>query len=237
MVRSDAGSEGERPLPYIIVVIDELADLMVTAQREVEEPIARLAQLARAVGIHLVVATQRPSVDVITGVIKANFPARIAFRVAMKVDSRTILDMNGAEMLLGQGDMLFQHPEEPAPIRVQGALLTSAEIQRLIAHICKQPGPRVKLVLPVEAEDQMEGGLNTLDPSERDPLFNEAAKIVVRTGQGSVSILQRRLKVGYARAARLIDQLERAGVVGPFDGSKARTVLVDEHYFDSVDES
>jgi S-DNA-T family DNA segregation ATPase FtsK/SpoIIIE len=237
MVRSDAGSEDERPLPYILVVIDELADLMVTAQREVEEPIARLAQLARAVGIHLVVATQRPSVDVITGVIKANFPARIAFRVAMKVDSRTILDTNGAEMLLGQGDMLFQHPEEPAPIRVQGALLTSAEIQRLIAHICKQPGPRFKLVLPVEAEDQMEGGLNTLDPSERDPLFNEAAKIVVRTGQGSVSILQRRLKVGYARAARLIDQLERAGVVGPFDGSKARTVLVDEHYFDSVDET
>ena len=128
VVRDDPGENNEHPLPYIIVVIDELADLMVTAQREVEEPIARLAQLARAVGIHLVVATQRPSVDVITGVIKANFPARIAFRVAMKVDSRTILDTNGAEMLLGQGDMLFQHPEEPAPIRVQGALLTSAEI-------------------------------------------------------------------------------------------------------------
>lgn len=236
MVSGDL-AEDERPLPYIVVVIDELADLMVTAQREVEEPIARLAQLARAVGIHLVVATQRPSVDVITGVIKANFPARIAFRVAMKVDSRTILDTNGAEMLLGQGDMLFQHPEEPAPIRVQGALLTSSEIQRVIAHICKQPAPFMKLVLPVEAEDQAEGGIFSLDPSERDPLFNEAAKIVVRTGQGSVSILQRRLKVGYARAARLIDQLERAGIVGPFDGSKARAVLVDEHYFDSLDEN
>ena len=187
-VRNDPG-DGERPLPYIVVVIDELADLMVTAQREVEEPIARLAQLARAVGIHLIVATQRPSVDVITGVIKANFPARIAFRVAMKVDSRTILDTNGAEMLLGQGDMLFQHPEEPAPIRVQGALLTSAEIQRVIAHICKQASPLQKLVLPVEADDASDGGGGlTLDPSERDPLFTEAAKIVVRTGQGSVSI-------------------------------------------------
>jgi len=235
-VRNDPG-EGERTLPYIVVVIDELADLMVTAQREVEEPIARLAQLARAVGIHLVVATQRPSVDVITGVIKANFPARIAFRVAMKVDSRTILDTNGAEMLLGQGDMLFQHPEEPAPIRVQGALLTSTEIQRTIAHICRQPAPLVKLVLPAEPEDVVDGGSGlTLDPTERDPLFGEAAKIVVRTGQGSVSILQRRLKVGYARAARLIDQLERAGIVGPFDGSKARAVLVDEHYFDSLNE-
>ncbi len=235
-VRSDPG-EGERALPYIVVVIDELADLMVTAQREVEEPIARLAQLARAVGIHLVVATQRPSVDVITGVIKANFPARIAFRVAMKVDSRTILDTNGAEMLLGQGDMLFQHPEEPAPIRVQGALLTSGEIQRVIAHVCKQPSPLMKLVLPADSEEGAAGGNGlALDPAERDPLFTEAAKIVVRTGQGSVSILQRRLKVGYARAARLIDQLERAGIVGPFDGSKARAVLVDEHYFDSLDE-
>lgn len=235
-VRNEPGEGGERPLPYIVVVIDELADLMVTAQREVEEPIARLAQLARAVGIHLVVATQRPSVDVITGVIKANFPARIAFRVAMKVDSRTILDTNGAEMLLGQGDMLFQHPEEPAPIRVQGALLTSGEISRLISHICKQPPPHSKLVLPVEEDEQNGGAGLALDANDRDPLFLEAAKIVVRTGQGSVSILQRRLKVGYSRAARLIDQLERAGVVGPFDGSKARAVLVDEHYFDTPHE-
>ncbi|MCB9366859.1 MAG: DNA translocase FtsK [Calditrichaeota bacterium] len=228
MVR-ESPREGDRTLPYIVVIIDELADLMVTAQREVEEPIARLAQLARAVGIHLVVATQRPSVDVITGVIKANFPARIAFRVAMKVDSRTILDTNGAEMLLGQGDMLFQHPEEPAPQRVQGALLTSKEIARVISHIRQQPSPRNKLVLPQDPQEERDG----TDVSDallegRDPFFLEAAKIVVRTGQGSVSILQRRLKVGYSRAARLIDQLERAGVVGPFDGSKARAVLADE---------
>lgn len=224
-----APREGDKILPYIVVIIDELADLMVTAQREVEEPIARLAQLARAVGIHLVVATQRPSVDVITGVIKANFPARIAFRVAMKVDSRTILDTNGAEMLLGQGDMLFQHPEDPAPQRVQGALLTSAEITRVITHIRKQPSPKNKLVLPLDPQEEREGGASTDGMFEgRDPFFLEAAKIVVRTGQGSVSILQRRLKVGYSRAARLIDQLERAGVVGPFDGSKARAVLADE---------
>ena len=236
IVRDDPGENNEHPLPFIVVVIDELADLMTTAQREVEEPIARLAQLARAVGIHLIVATQRPSVDVITGVIKANFPARIAFRVAMKVDSRTILDTNGAEMLLGQGDMLFQHPEEPAPVRLQGALLTSAEISRLISHICKQRPPRAKLVLPVEEEDLSGTSPLLLDANDRDPFFLEAAKIVVRTGQGSVSILQRRLKVGYSRAARLIDQLERAGVVGPFDGSKARAVLVDERYFDTTHE-
>ncbi|MFH1011232.1 MAG: DNA translocase FtsK 4TM domain-containing protein [bacterium] len=223
--------DGQR-LPYLVIVIDELADLMVTAAKEVEEPIARLAQLARAVGIHLVVATQRPSVDVITGVIKANFPARIAFRVAMKVDSRTILDMNGAETLLGRGDMLFQHPEESNPVRLQGALITRQEIDRLIAHIRKQPMPAGKLTLPLEPEaDSPE---LSLAEGGRDPLFLDAAKIVVRTGQGSVSILQRRLKVGYSRAARLIDQLEQAGIVGPFDGSKARAVLVDEHYFDNL---
>jgi S-DNA-T family DNA segregation ATPase FtsK/SpoIIIE len=230
--------EGMTPLPYIVVIIDELADLMVTAQREVEEPIARLAQLARAIGIHLVVATQRPSVDVITGVIKANFPARIAFRVAMKVDSRTILDMNGAEMLLGQGDMLFQHPEDPAPIRLQGALIRSKEISRVITHIRQQPGPRNKLVLPIDPQEEREtSGGGTLLSTGNDPLFVEAAKIVVRTGQGSVSILQRRLKIGYSRAARLIDQLEEAGVVGPFDGSKARAVLADENFLESMNES
>jgi S-DNA-T family DNA segregation ATPase FtsK/SpoIIIE len=224
--------ENTQRLPYLVIVIDELADLMVTAAKEVEEPIARLAQLARAVGIHLVLATQRPSVDVITGVIKANFPARIAFRVAMKVDSRTILDMNGAETLLGRGDMLFQHPEEPNPVRVQGALVTRQEIDRVIAHIRKQPVPSMKLTLPLEPE--AESPELSLGEGGRDPLFLDAAKIVVRTGQGSVSILQRRLKVGYSRAARLIDQLEQAGIVGPFDGSKARAVLVDEHYFDNL---
>jgi S-DNA-T family DNA segregation ATPase FtsK/SpoIIIE len=224
-------ADGQR-LPYLVIVIDELADLMVTAAKEVEEPIARLAQLARAVGIHLVVATQRPSVDVITGVIKANFPARVAFRVAMKVDSRTILDMNGAETLLGRGDMLFQHPEEPNPVRLQGALVTRREIDRMIAHIRKQPTPPMKLSLPLEPE--AESPELSLGEGGRDPLFLDAAKIVVRTGQGSVSIIQRRLKVGYSRAARLIDQLEQAGIVGPFDGSKARVVLVDEHYFDNL---
>ncbi|MBU1707210.1 DNA translocase FtsK [bacterium] len=231
---SQSSEEGVQRLPYLIVVIDELADLMVTAAKEVEEPIARLAQLARAVGIHLVLATQRPSVDVITGVIKANFPARIAFRVAMKVDSRTILDTNGAETLLGRGDMLFQHAEEPNPVRLQGALLTRQEIDRLIAHIRKQPTPQAKLTLPLEPDS--EGVQMGILNGDRDPFFLEAAKIVVRTGQGSVSILQRRLKVGYSRAARLIDQLEQAGIVGPFDGSKARAVLVDEHYFDNLAE-
>ena len=226
--------EGMVPLPYIVVVIDELADLMVTAQREVEEPIARLAQLARAIGIHLVVATQRPSVDVITGVIKANFPARIAFRVAMKVDSRTILDTNGAEMLLGQGDMLFQHPEDPAPVRIQGALLKSKEISKVISHIRKQPGPRDKLTLPIDPQEEKESSGGSIGPVGNDPLFLEAAKIVVRTGQGSVSILQRRLKIGYSRAARLIDHLEEAGVVGPFDGSKARVVLADDTFLESL---
>lgn len=230
LMRSGA-EEGDR-VPYLIIVIDELADLMVTAAKDVEEPIARLAQLARAVGIHLILATQRPSVDVITGVIKANFPARIAFRVAMKVDSRTILDMNGAETLLGRGDMLFQHPEESDPVRLQGALITPQEIDRLIAHIRKQPTPSNKLTLPLEPE--AESPELSLGPGGRDPLFLDAAKIVVRTGQGSVSILQRRLKIGYSRAARLIDQLEQAGIVGPFDGSKARAVLVDEHYFDNI---
>jgi DNA segregation ATPase FtsK/SpoIIIE-like protein len=230
-VLRDGGKEDQR-LPYLVIVIDELADLMIMAAKEVEEPIARLAQLARAVGIHLVLATQRPSVDVITGVIKANFPARIAFRVAMKVDSRTILDTNGAETLLGRGDMLFQHSGEPNPVRLQGALVTRGEIDRLIAHIRKQPTPPGKLTLPLEPE--AESPELSLAEGGRDPLFLDAAKIVVRTGQGSVSIIQRRLKVGYSRAARLIDQLEQAGIVGPFDGSKARAVLVDEHYFDNI---
>jgi S-DNA-T family DNA segregation ATPase FtsK/SpoIIIE len=150
----------------------------------------------------------------------------------MKVDSRTILDMNGAETLLGRGDMLFQHPEEPNPVRLQGALVTRREIDRMIAHIRKQPTPPMKLSLPLEPE--AESPELSLGEGGRDPLFLDAAKIVVRTGQGSVSIIQRRLKVGYSRAARLIDQLEQAGIVGPFDGSKARVVLVDEHYFDNL---
>jgi S-DNA-T family DNA segregation ATPase FtsK/SpoIIIE len=224
------------PLEYIVLIIDELADLMLTAAREVEEPIARLTQMSRAVGIHLIVATQRPSVDVITGVIKANFPARLAFQVASKIDSRTILDLNGAEKLLGRGDMLFIPPGSPEPIRIHGAFISVEEIEQIIRHVRKQPKyPKHKL--PVPKEEEMEsmrvGGVG----DSNDPLFKEAMKLVVRHQQGSISLLQRRLKVGYARAARLIDELEAAGVVGPFDGSKAREVLMDEMQLEELDES
>ncbi len=214
-----------KKMPYIIVVIDELADLMITAAREVEEPIARLAQLARAVGIHLILATQRPSVDVITGVIKANFPARIAFQVASKTDSRTILDMNGAEQLLGSGDMLYLPSGSPKPTRIQNAFISSDEVERLTNHIAKQQGYSKPFYLPsiVEKKSLRGGGAS----GDRDEFFEEAAHLVVRHQQGSVSLIQRRLKVGYSRAARLVDELEAAGIVGPFDGSKARQVLID----------
>jgi S-DNA-T family DNA segregation ATPase FtsK/SpoIIIE len=227
--RQIKGKEGQpaRPLQYVVLIIDELADLMLTAAREVEEPIARLTQMSRAVGIHLIVATQRPSVDVITGVIKANFPARIAFQVASKVDSRTIIDQNGAEQLLGRGDMLFLPAASPEPIRLHNAYISTEEISRLIDHIQRQPKVVPKFVLPAWLEEQVPGVAYRGD-RERDPLFTEAARIVVTHQQGSVSILQRRLKVGYSRAARLIDELEAAGIVGPFEGAKAREVLVDE---------
>jgi S-DNA-T family DNA segregation ATPase FtsK/SpoIIIE len=214
-----------RKLPYLVVVIDELADLMITAAREVEEPIARLAQLARAVGIHLVLATQRPSVDVITGVIKANFPARIAYQVASKIDSRTILDMNGAEQLLGSGDMLYLPAGSPKPIRIQNAFISVDEVERVTNHIARQPGYSQPMQLPSVFEKKKASG--AVGGDERDELFEEAARIIVRHQQGSVSLLQRRLKVGYSRAARLVDELEAAGIVGPFDGSKAREVLVE----------
>jgi S-DNA-T family DNA segregation ATPase FtsK/SpoIIIE len=212
-------------MPYLIVVIDELADLMITAAREVEEPIARLAQLARAVGIHLIVATQRPSVDVITGVIKANFPARIAYQVASKTDSRTILDMNGAEQLLGNGDMLYLASGSPKPVRLQNAFISADEVDAVVDHIGAQRGFARPFMLPsiVEKKKNGDGGAE----GERDELFEEAARLIVRHQQGSVSLLQRRLKVGYSRAARLVDELEAAGIVGPFDGSKARDVLVE----------
>lgn len=212
-------------MPYLIVIIDELADLMLTAAREVEEPIARLAQLARAVGIHLVLATQRPSVDVITGVIKANFSARIAYQVASKIDSRTILDMNGAEQLLGNGDMLYLPSGRPKPVRIQNAFVSTEEVERVMNHIVRQKGYSKPFELPsiIERKRSESGGTS----GERDELFEEAAHLVVRHQQGSVSLLQRRLKVGYSRAARLIDELEAAGIVGLFDGSKAREVLVE----------
>jgi S-DNA-T family DNA segregation ATPase FtsK/SpoIIIE len=203
---------------------------MLVSAKEIEEPIARLAQMARAVGIHLIVATQRPSVDVITGVIKANFPARIAFQVASKVDSRTILDANGADTLLGNGDALFIPPGRGTPERLHSCYVSPAEIESLVSFIEDQPDDfhRVPLLIP-KPEGMAEGPDGQLI-GEADEFFDEAARIVIHQGQASVSILQRRLKIGYARAGRLIDQLERAGIVGPFDGSKAREVLVDEEY-------
>ncbi len=212
-----------RPLPYIVLVIDELADLMLTAARAVEEPITRLAQLARAVGIHLLVATQRPSVDVLTGLIKANFPARIAYQVASRVDSRVILDMPGAEQLLGHGDMLFLPGGVPKPIRLQNAYVSMEEVEAVCAFIAQQPGCEEPYWLPSVSE---QGATRESGAGGRDPLFAEAARLVVRHQQGSVSLLQRRLKIGYSRAARLMDELEAAGIVGPADGSRARQVLI-----------
>lgn len=212
-------------MPYIIVVIDELADLMMTSGKEVEEPVARLAQLARAVGIHLIVATQRPSVNVITGVIKANFSARIAYQVATKIDSRTILDMNGAEQLLGRGDMLFLPGGMPKPIRIQNAFISTEEVEKITDYIYTQDGFSKRFFLPSMFEKKSQNQTSFI--ADLDEMFDEAARLIVRHQQGSVSLLQRRLKLGYARAARIVDQLEEAGVVGPSEGSKAREVLVE----------
>ncbi len=216
----------ETRLPLLVLVIDELADLMLSAGGAVESPIARLAQMGRAVGIHLIVATQRPSVDVITGIIKANFPCRIAFQVATKVDSRTIIDANGAETLLGKGDMLFIPPGEGRARRLHCSYITTEEIEAVVEHVSRQPVLEDLAELPDPLQDEPRE--LDLSPGSRDELFEEAAKLIALHQQGSVSLLQRKLKIGYARAARLIDQLEAAGVVGPFDGSKARKVLVDE---------
>lgn len=215
--------EGHRFLPYIVLVIDELADLMMTAGKEVETPIARLAQLARAIGIHLVVATQRPSVNVITGVIKANFPARLSFRVTSKIDSRTILDTGGADQLIGQGDMLLSTGSEI--VRLQSPFVDTPEIERICEFIGSQRGYDSAYLLP-EFEGEDEGGASSVDLSERDALFEEAARVIVNHQQGSTSLIQRKLKLGYNRAGRLIDQLEAAKIVGPFEGSKAREVLI-----------
>jgi len=228
------GISSDSEIFYIIVVIDELADLMLMAAKEVEEPIARLAQMARAVGIHLVVATQRPSVDVITGVIKANFPARIAFNVASKIDSRTILDMNGAETLLGEGDMLFLPPGSSKANRIQCPYVSTEEIDKIINHIAAQP-KFPSIVFEAEMSGTTSGD-DGIDDGERDPLFHEAMKVVIRHQQGSTSLLQRRLRIGYARAARIMDELEAAGIVGKPDGSKARDVLYDESYLDELED-
>jgi S-DNA-T family DNA segregation ATPase FtsK/SpoIIIE len=212
-------------LPYLVVIIDELADLMITAGKDVEGPITRLAQLARAVGIHLVLATQRPSVNVITGVIKANFSSRIAYQVATKIDSRTILDMNGAEQLLGRGDMLFLPTGSPKPIRMQNAFISTEEVESITDYVYSQPSYSKPYYLPsiYEKKRDASSGFAT----DLDPMFEEAARVIVRHQQGSVSLLQRKLKLGYSRAARIVDQLEDAGIVGPNDGSKARQVLVE----------
>jgi len=215
-------NDGHQFLPYIVLVIDEFADLIMTAGKEVETPIARLAQLARAIGIHLIIATQRPSVNVITGIIKANFPARLAFRVTSKIDSRTILDTQGADQLIGRGDMLFTQGNDVT--RIQCAFVDTPEIQKLTEFIGSQRGYAQAHLLPEYVGE--ESSLDMSDLGERDPLFREAAEVLVIAQQGSASLIQRKLKLGYNRAGRLIDQLEAAGIVGPFEGSKARQVLI-----------
>ena len=216
-------TEGHRYLPYIVLVVDEFADLIMTAGREVEAPIARLAQLARAIGIHLIIATQRPSVNIITGSIKANFPARIAFRVISQVDSKTILDQSGANQLIGRGDMLLSTGNDL--VRLQCAFIDTPEVETVTEFIGEQHGYPEPFMLPEVPEEEGEGA-DIEDDGERDSLFEEAARIVVQTQQGSTSMIQRKLKLGYNRAGRIIDQLEAAGIVGPFSGSKSREVKV-----------
>ena len=215
--------KGHRFLPFIVLVIDEFADLIMTAGKEIELPLARLAQLARAVGIHLIIATQRPSVNIITGTIKANFPVRMAFKVTSKVDSRTILDLGGAEQLIGRGDMLLAINGDV--IRLQCGFVDTPEVERVCEFIASQPGYSGAHLLPEVQDDEDERGEN-FDPSEHDELFDDAAHIIVANQQGSTSLLQRRLKLGYNRAGRLMDQLEAAKIVGPNLGSKARDVLI-----------
>ena len=221
-------TKGHRFLPYIVLVIDELSDLMMVAGKEVEQPIARLAQLARAIGIHLVVATQRPSVNVITGLIKANFPTRLSYRVTSKVDSRTILDTGGAEQLVGMGDMLLSQNSDI--IRLQCAFVESREVEDICDYVGEQRGYDSAYLLPEYEGDESGDNVTDVDLADRDALFEEAARVIVLHQQGSTSLIQRKLKLGYNRAGRLIDQLEAAGIVGPFEGSKAREVLVPDEY-------
>jgi len=228
--RTPQDGETPKPLCFIVVVIDELADLMMVASNEVEESIARLAQMARAVGIHLILATQRPSVDVITGLIKANLPTRIAFRVASKIDSRTILDGNGAEQLLGKGDMLLLPPASSRFIRLHGPYISEQESARLASYLRKQGKPVYDETITAEEKSPTDA-----IEMDKDDLYDEAARIVVQSGQASISYLQRRLRIGFSRAARLIDMMEMEGLVSPAAGGKAREVLVDKQYFDEVD--
>ncbi|OCX54476.1 cell division protein FtsK [Mucilaginibacter sp. PPCGB 2223] len=221
-------TEGHRYLPFIVLIVDEFADLMMTAGKEVETPIARLAQLARAIGIHLIIATQRPSVNIITGTIKANFPARIAFRVQSKIDSRTILDSGGADQLIGRGDMLLSTGNDL--IRLQCAFVDTPEVDKISDFIGGQRGYSEAYALPEYVGEGESSGPKDFDPSDRDPMFEEAARLIVMHQQGSTSLIQRKLKLGYNRAGRIIDQLEAAGIVGPFEGSKAREVLIPDDY-------
>ncbi|HRG94331.1 MAG TPA: FtsK/SpoIIIE domain-containing protein, partial [Chitinophagaceae bacterium] len=215
--------KGHQFLPFIVLVIDEFADLIMTAGKEIEMPIARLAQLARAIGIHLIIATQRPSVNIITGTIKANFPARIAFKVSSKIDSRTILDTGGAEQLIGKGDMLISHNGELT--RLQCAFVDTPEVEQVVEYIGDQRGYPEAFLLPEYVDEKdMEG--RDFDLADRDSLFEDAARLIVQNQIGSTSLLQRRMKLGYNRAGRLMDQLEAAGIVGPNQGSKAREVLI-----------
>ena len=218
-------NDGHLFLPYIVLVVDEFADLIMTAGKEVETPIARLAQLARAVGIHLIIATQRPSVNVITGIIKANFPARIAFRVTSRIDSRTILDTGGADRLIGLGDMLYTQGNDLT--RIQCAFVDTPEVEKIAAYVGAQKGYAEAHLLPEYVGEENSGNLD-IDAADRDALFREAAEVIVIAQQGSASLLQRKLKLGYNRAGRIIDQMEAAGIVGPFEGSKARQVLVND---------
>ena len=215
--------KGHQFLPFIVLVVDEFADLIMTAGKEVEMPIARLAQLARAVGVHLIIATQRPSVNIITGTIKANFPARIAFKVSSKIDSRTILDAGGAEQLIGKGDMLISYNGEL--VRLQCAFVDTPEVDKIVDFIGEQRGYAQAFMLP-EYVDEKEMEKGDFDVNDKDPLFEDAARLIVSSQSGSTSLLQRRMKLGYNRAGRLMDQLESAGIVGPNQGSKVRDVLL-----------
>jgi S-DNA-T family DNA segregation ATPase FtsK/SpoIIIE len=230
-------------LPYIVVIIDELADLMMTSSRAVEESITRLSQKARAVGIHLVCATQRPSVDILTGIIKANFPCRMAYKVRSKFDSRTILDSMGAEHLLGRGDMLYLPPGTSALIRLHGPLVTEKEIASVVRYIKRFGKPEYQREVlshaPLGGNDRgaRKGALEDDDGERTDPMYEEAARLVVKTRKASASYIQRRLHLGYTRSARLLDMMEKERLVGPLAGSKGREVLVPENYFDEVDET
>jgi S-DNA-T family DNA segregation ATPase FtsK/SpoIIIE len=215
--------EGHRYLPYIVVIVDEFADLIMTAGREIEMPLARLAQLARAVGLHLIIATQRPSTNIITGSIKANFPVRLAFKVTSMMDSRTILDSPGANQLVGRGDMLITVGSDM--VRLQCAFIDTPEIERITDHISAQQSYPEAHLLP-EYIDESRAALNGFDQDDKDDLFEKAARLVVEFQQGSTSLIQRKFSIGYNRAGRIIDQLESAGIVGPYEGSKARQVLI-----------